>query len=207
MSLLLKLLLLLLPTCALSSVTTLTADNFAAEVASSPKYLIKFYAEWCGHCKRMAPTYAEVGDSMAETYETDQVKVGKVDGANERAISSRFGLTGFPALYLVDGWHVHPYKGSRTKDDLVLFAKGGYKSVEPMSFVSSPFGPLGYAKGTMMGVGNMLLDCYEWLVGMGLPKALAGGIMCVCGMFGSVIWVVMFAYMTSGREEKRVKHD
>ncbi|RLN98790.1 hypothetical protein BBJ28_00023433, partial [Nothophytophthora sp. Chile5] len=44
-----------------SHVTALTDADFDAEVIHSKKHaIVEFYAPWCGHCKKLAPTYEEV---------------------------------------------------------------------------------------------------------------------------------------------------
>lgn len=41
------------------------AENFKSLVTESPKdVLIEFYAPWCGHCKKLAPTFEEVGKTV-----------------------------------------------------------------------------------------------------------------------------------------------
>ena len=56
--------------------------------------------------------------------------VGKIDGGEERALSSRFSVKGFPSFYLLDGYEVYEFKGTRSLDSITKFAIKGYKNVE-----------------------------------------------------------------------------
>jgi thiol-disulfide isomerase/thioredoxin len=88
-----------------------------------------FVAPWCGHCTKFAPTYEEVGRILHEQTSTQKrpVKVAKINGDKEKSIRNRFQITGFPTFYVIDGWDVYLYDGSRAVSDMVDFAKGGYK--------------------------------------------------------------------------------
>ena len=49
----------------------------------------------CGHCKRLAPAYEEVGKAYDNS---DEVIITKVDCDAEKALAKRFGVTGYPTL-------------------------------------------------------------------------------------------------------------
>eukprot|EP01063_Lacrimia_lanifica_P037089 TRINITY_DN751_c0_g3_i2.p3 TRINITY_DN751_c0_g3~~TRINITY_DN751_c0_g3_i2.p3 ORF type:complete len:191 (+),score=88.83 TRINITY_DN751_c0_g3_i2:51-623(+) len=87
-----------LSTCvalATGNAVVLTKDTFDEQVFKSGKNaLVKFYAPWCGHCKRMAPDYAKLG---AE-YEGSSVLIGDVDATIESELGTRFQVQGYPTL-------------------------------------------------------------------------------------------------------------
>ena len=57
------------------NVVMLNKDNFANELKTGVTF-VKFFAPWCGHCKRLAPTWDQLADKFADN---DGVKIAKVD--------------------------------------------------------------------------------------------------------------------------------
>ena len=49
----------------------------------------------CGHCKRLAPAYEEVGTAFENS---DTILIAKVDADAEKTLGSRFGVRGYPTL-------------------------------------------------------------------------------------------------------------
>lgn len=75
-------------------------------------------APWCGHCKRLAPTW----DKLAAAYDdVDGVNVIKVDCTAERDLCRANGVRGYPTLKLFQNGDVsaaEKYQGSRRFEDL-----------------------------------------------------------------------------------------
>ena len=94
----------------------LTNENFAAEVLQSElPVLVDFWATWCGPCKMLAPTVAEVATEYA-----GRVKVGKVNVDNAPELAARYGITSIPALLLFNkGEVVRTSVGFVPKADVV----------------------------------------------------------------------------------------
>ena len=57
--------------------------------------LVDFWAEWCGPCKALAPTVAELADEYK-----DKVKVGKVNVDSNGNTATNYGVRSIPTLLI-----------------------------------------------------------------------------------------------------------
>jgi thioredoxin 1 len=84
---------------ASANVQTLTDTNFEQTVNNpSQPVLVDFWAEWCGPCRRLAPTVEE----LANDYD-GRVVVAKMNVDENPATPMRFSIRGIPTLLLFKG--------------------------------------------------------------------------------------------------------
>jgi thioredoxin 1 len=100
---------------ASEKVETLTDANFDQSVIKSAKpVLVDFWAEWCGPCRRLAPTV----DELATDYD-GRLTVGKLNVDENPAVAMRFSIRGIPTLLLFKGGQiVEQIVGLADKDSL-----------------------------------------------------------------------------------------
>ena len=94
---------------------TFTDGNFEESVIKAGEMvLVDFWAEWCGPCKRLAPTV----DALAADY-AGKVTVGKLNVDDNPNTALKFQIRGIPALLLFKGGQiVESIVGLVPKEDL-----------------------------------------------------------------------------------------
>jgi thiol-disulfide isomerase/thioredoxin len=102
--------------CASSEVLTITAQNEEEHLIEGVVFVVrdrrsnagpryaptlahvlvaqKFFAPWCGHCKKLHPVWEQMG--AAEM--SGGVQVGRVDCTRERGLCAKYAIRGFPTL-------------------------------------------------------------------------------------------------------------
>jgi thiol-disulfide isomerase/thioredoxin len=65
------------------------------EPISEKGWFVKFYAPWCGHCKRLAPIWDQL-----YLNNQDRLNVGKVDCTSDdgKGLCSHYEIRGYPSL-------------------------------------------------------------------------------------------------------------
>lgn len=98
----------------------LVAKTHDKLINSGKKVFVKYYAPWCGHCKKMAPTLEKLLEIISEDKEfADEIVIANLDGTlNDVDVE----ITGYPTLILYNGsGEPEVYKGARDMESLALF--------------------------------------------------------------------------------------
>jgi protein disulfide-isomerase A1 len=107
------------------SVYTLVGKNFEDVVYDDSKdVFVEFYATWCGHCKRLKPTWDSLGDKYAAI--KDRLVIAKMEAQdNDLPPSVPFRIQGFPTLKFkpAGSREFVDYEGDRSFESLVSFVE------------------------------------------------------------------------------------
>uniref|UniRef100_A0A0N5BTH5 Protein disulfide-isomerase n=1 Tax=Strongyloides papillosus TaxID=174720 RepID=A0A0N5BTH5_STREA len=93
-------------------VIVLTEANFDDFIKENPITMVKFYAPWCGHCKKMAPDYAKAAKHL-------KFPLAKVDATVEKALGEKYNIQGYPTIKLFKNGEIIDYTGARDVASIV----------------------------------------------------------------------------------------
>ncbi|KAL3891459.1 hypothetical protein ACJMK2_003721 [Sinanodonta woodiana] len=104
-----------------SNAVLYTQENFD-EIIKDKKHFVMFFAPWCGHCKRLSPTW----DELAKRYnsEDSDVTIAKVDCTVDTKVCADQQVRGYPTMKFFNmeqNKNVVPYRGNRDLDSLLRF--------------------------------------------------------------------------------------
>ena len=98
---------------ASEKVKTFTDNNFDDET-SKGVVLVDFWAEWCGPCRRLAPTV----DALASEFD-GRATVAKLKVDEKPNVPGRFAVRGITTLLLFKEWQLaETIVGLRAKEDI-----------------------------------------------------------------------------------------
>merc|ERR1712232_161555 len=106
------------------SVPSLTPDNWD-ELTAGKTIFLKFFAPWCGHCKKLKPDWDKLIDAFLAS---ETALVADVDcTADGKPLCEDHGIRGFPTLKNGDPSALEDYQGGRDFGSLKKFADENLK--------------------------------------------------------------------------------
>jgi thiol-disulfide isomerase/thioredoxin len=179
-------------------VVELTTASFDSTAAGN-KVLLELYATWCTHCRKFEASYGRV----AETLAADAIAVARADGSANRFLSMRFKVTGFPSFYYMENGRVWEYRGDRTVDALIAFARSNGETYgKEMTGMFAPFGLYWKLSSTVVDIADQAANLVQDLK----PSApILIGVVFASVLLVILVFLIVIHYIT--KPQPRLKQN
>ena len=99
-------------------VLSLDRDLFTATLSEGPVF-VKFFAPWCGHCKKLAPIWKQLARHMK-----NKLTIAEVNCDENSSLCKSQSIEGYPTLIYFDKDGLKSeYNGGRKLDQLKAFSE------------------------------------------------------------------------------------
>lgn len=99
-------------------VLALDRDILSTTLSKGPAF-VKFFAPWCGHCKKLAPVWRQLARHMQ-----NKLTIAEVNCDDNSSVCKSYRIDGYPTLIYFDSNGVKSeYNGGRKIDQLKAFAE------------------------------------------------------------------------------------
>jgi protein disulfide-isomerase-like protein len=82
---------------------------------------IIFYAPWCPACKAVMPTWEQLEKKLKNH---PKISLERINGDENKAILEKYGIAGYPTIYLFRNDDAIEYSGDRSLESLEKFVLG-----------------------------------------------------------------------------------
>jgi protein disulfide-isomerase-like protein len=211
----LALLIYLLHSLTSAEVVELTNDTFeqltqASTGQTTGKWMVKFYATWCGHCKKLEPVWVALDTALTENHSDKGINVAKVDAIKNRDTAIRFQVKGYPTLFYFAERRMYKYQGGRDLESLVDFVTEGYKKLDGETVPRPPGLVEVYRKKLLKAIHanrnlSMLYDDVEHILEM--RKNAAVVLLLIGIFFGGMLGFIVGTLTSQDSRQEKAKKD
>jgi protein disulfide-isomerase-like protein len=116
-------------------VKTVVGATLVSEVFSAEKdVLLEIYAQWCGHCKKLAPEFEKVAKKVKKEGLSDVLTIAKMDGTLNDSPVDSISWQGFPTLVYVKAGTstVIPFEGGRDAKSIWKWIKQNHSKKDDL---------------------------------------------------------------------------
>ncbi|KAI8139972.1 thioredoxin-like protein [Fennellomyces sp. T-0311] len=129
----------LLAALCFAQVTEVTDSNVGSLVGKQDEWLLEFYADWCGYCRKFAPKYEAVQRVLASSPTSHDVRVGKVNVDTNPGLAARFFIQRLPTIMHIKDHEVRVIPADRMNDLVSIVEDQSWNEIKPASGITSPF--------------------------------------------------------------------